>query len=155
MNESCERFRANPAGDPEHFEQCESCQRALDALDRELAEAARIPTRPVAIALPLAPWEGASDRPWPLVAAFSLGVLALAAMLFMASGVSPLAGFLSAIQGSVFPRVGLLDAGVIFSKVLEQAPARVHAAVGVAFIAANFVLYRLLRRPARGYDATR
>lgn len=159
-NETCERFLANPADDPDHLERCESCQRAMESLedlDQQLADAARIDARPVRsrLTLPLAPWEGAMHKPWTLVGAIAVAVIGIAVMLFSAAGVSPIAGFLSALQGSIDPRLGLLNAGVSFSKVLARAPMQFHAAVAVSFVAVNFILYRLLRRPTRGLDATR
>jgi hypothetical protein len=79
-----------------HLESCTLC-RALDSDD----EPVQIEHRPLNVdALPLATWEGASHRTWPLVAAGLVSILVLAVALFLAAGTPPLRGIAHAVTSS-------------------------------------------------------
>ncbi|HEX3584218.1 MAG TPA: hypothetical protein VH087_20810 [Thermoanaerobaculia bacterium] len=129
----CERYIEDPEANASHLETCEDC-RALFGADA----AVRTPKIDVQ-ALPLAPWEGAQHRSWPLVGAAAVAIFALAAALFTASGASPADTLLANI-----PTLSRLQALVV---VMRQAPIMV---VGVLFVVVNTLLIALLRRSPRG-----
>ena len=129
----CERYIEDPEANASHLETCEEC-RALFG-----AEAAVRAPRIDVNALPLASWEGAQHRSWPLVTAAALAIFAIAAALFAASGVSPS----DALAANV-PTLSRLQALV---GLMRQAPAMI---VGVLFVLVNTLLIALLRRSPKG-----
>src|ERR1043166_4387386 len=122
----CERYIEDPEANASHLETCDECRALFGA-------AANVPAPKIDVeALPLAPWEGAQHRSWPLVAGAALAIFAIAAALFAASGASP-ADTLSAN----LPTLSRLQSLVL---IMRQAPVMV---VGVLFIVVNTVLIAL------------
>src|SRR5689334_2731121 len=85
MKDACQRYLEDPEANAGHLTECEDCRALFDTLGLAVDE------RPLSVgALPLAPWEGASHRSWPLVAG-GVAVIAIAVLLCIALGVSPVA----------------------------------------------------------------
>jgi hypothetical protein len=134
MNEPCQRFAEDPEANAAHLRECERCR----ALYGEL------PTHSVKIeALPLAPWEGATYRSWPLVIGVALAVLALALALCAAAGITPLVAMMIAAQTQIS------RAGQVYEKLRTFGP----LVYGILFLIVNSILILLLRRAPRGIDA--
>lgn len=145
MKTECEEYVAEPEAHERHLETCETC-RALFGGSWVEARGVRLE------ALPLAPWEGAAHRAWPLVFAGAALVLAAAAALFAASGISPLRGLAAAI-GSAIPSLDVIQALVWrMGGALQHVPAGWQIAIGVSFVAINALLVALLRRAPKGID---
>ena len=146
-SESCERYLADPETHAAHLEKCAECAALFGPQDLPYEH------KPVDVeSLPLAPWEGASHRPWALVGGGALALLVIAAALFFAAGVAPMSGIAGAI-GSGLPPVEI--AKVLLSHVgtaAQHAPAGWQIAVGVLFVIVNTVLFYLLRRAPKGID---
>ncbi len=144
MKESCRRYLEDPERQATHLAECEDCRALFDTLG------IAIDNRPLAAGtLPLAPWEGAAHRPWPLVAGGALLVLVVAAAVCLWAGVPPLRvmqSSLSAINGARLTINTAADA-------LRQASTVWQIAFGFLFIAVNTALVLLLRRAPRGIDA--
>jgi hypothetical protein len=139
MNEDCQRYAEDPEGNAAHLAECVKCREMYASLD------APIESQPVRIeALPIAAWEGAGYRSWPLVIGGALALAAVALGLCAAAGISPLAALRA---GANFDWRGLLQ-------MADQA-VRPLGPIGFSalFIAVNTVLFLLLRRPPRGIDA--
>ena len=140
---TCEDYLQDPEANAAHLESCLSCRAIAEELSAE------IDAQPRAIALdalPLAPWEGAQHRTWPLVAAGAVSVLILAVILFFAAGISSVRGVAQAILSAVPPVEGLV-----------QLARHTGAAIGgptvaVLFVVINTILFLLLRRSPRGID---
>src|SRR6185436_15171885 len=79
--DACERYLADPEANESHLAECEECAALFGASDIEFE---RIDTT----ALPLAPWEGAAHKSWPLVIGGALTVLCVAAAMFTVAGVA-------------------------------------------------------------------
>jgi hypothetical protein len=139
MNEACQRYAEDPERNAAHLADCRACREIYAALDAPLE------SQPVRVdALPLAAWEGAAYRSWPLVIGGALALAAVALGLCAAAGISPLA----AIQaGARFDWRGLLQLASLAVKPLGP------IGFSALFIAVNTVLFLLLRRPPRGIDA--
>jgi hypothetical protein len=136
MNEACQRYAEDPEGNGRHLAECAKCRAIYSG----------ITTKPVNVeALPLAPWEGAAYRAWPLVIGGTLTVLAIGLALCAAAGLSPIAA-LSAGMRSDAARAAI---ALIDQKLRPLGPF-VFAAL---FIAVNSLLVLLLRRAPRGIDA--
>ena len=134
MNESCQRFAEDPEANAAHLRECEKCR----ALYGEL------PTHSVNVgALPLAPWDGATYRSWPLVIGVALAVLALALALCAAAGITPLVAMMIAAQTQIS------RAGQVYEKLRTFGP----LVYGILFLIVNSILILLLRRAPRGIDA--
>lgn len=146
---TCDDYLRDPEGAAAHLETCAECAAIAARLDAE------VPHRARAIdpdALPLAGWESASQRTWPLVAAGALAVLVLAVVLFIAAGTSPLRGIARAF-GSAVPSLDLMvNLSELAGGALHNAPAIWHIVIGVSFVVINTVLVLLLRRAPRGVD---
>ena len=131
----CERYIEDPEANASHLETCEEC-RALFGAD------ASVPVPKIDVnALPLASWEGAQHRSWPVAIVAAVALFALAAGLFGASGASPA----DTLAANV-PTLSRLQALVL---VMRQAPIMI---VGVLFVVVNMVLIALLRRAPKGID---
>jgi len=129
----CERYIEDPEANASHLETCEEC-RALFGAD------ASVPVPKIDVnALPLASWEGAQHRPWPLVTGAALAIFAIAAALFAASGASP--------ADTLAANVPTLDRLHALVLLMRQAPIMV---VGVLFVVVNTLLIALLRRAPKG-----
>jgi hypothetical protein len=144
MKDACQRYLEDPEAHAEHLAGCEDCRALFDSLG------IAIDTPAVKVdALPLAPWEGASHRPWPLVAGGALLVLVVAAAVCAWAGVPPLRVVQSSITALTGARVTIGNAATA----LRQASLVWQVAFGLFFVAVNTVLVLLLRRSPRGIDA--
>jgi hypothetical protein len=134
MNDACQRYAEDPESNAAHLRECESCAALYGEVE----------TRRVNVeALPLAPWEGASYRAWPLVIIGALLVLAIALTLCAAAGMSPFTAIAMSMQ-SDSERVMM-----IYQKLRPIGP----LVFVVAFVLVNSILALLLRRAPRGIDA--
>jgi hypothetical protein len=107
---------------------------------------ARVDSPPVRVdALPLAPWEGADHRSWPLVVVGALTVTAIAAALFAAASTSPIDLLVQSFRGSVAIVRSMVGVG---GGLLENAPILVLG----SFVIVNAILFALLRRAPKGID---
>jgi hypothetical protein len=134
--DDCQRYIEDPEAHAAHLETCEECRALFGAGD------VAIEPRPISVeALPLAPWEGAQHRAWPLVVGIALAVLAIAIGTLSVAG----APAYTALRASV-PSIDRMQALLI---VMRQTPMTV---VGVLFIVVNSLLFMLLRRAPKGID---
>ena len=146
---TCEDYLQDPETHAAHLAACELCRAIADDLDAEIE--AR--PRPLSVeALPLASWEGASYRTWPLVAAGVAAVLILCTVLFLAAGTSPLRGIASAFTSGVTSFEAVSNFFRLFGRGLHGAPPAVHITVAVLFVIINTILFLLLRRAPKGLD---
>jgi hypothetical protein len=140
----CQRYLEEPEANQAHLATCNECRAVAQQLDARVlrAEAVRID------ALPLAPWEGASHRPWPLIIGGALAIVAIAAALFSIADVSPVAVMLEEV-----PSLDLLMSIVRFAGgSIQNAPAMWQIGIVISFVAINIVLIVLLRRAPKGLD---
>src|SRR6266852_6186796 len=101
MNEACQRYAEDPEGNAAHLSECRACREMYALLEEP------VDSQPVRVeALPLAAWEGARYRSWPLVIGGALAVAAIALGLCAAAGISPLAALEA---GARFDWRGLLQ----------------------------------------------
>jgi hypothetical protein len=146
---TCEDYLEDPEANAAHLESCEMCRAIAEDLDDEV----EVKARPWDVdSLPLAGWEGASHRTWPLVAAGIVSVLILAVVLFVAAGTSPVRGMTNALTSGMTSFEALSNFFKLFGRGLRAAPAGVHVTVGVLFVTINAILFLLLRRAPRGID---
>ena len=142
--ELCQRYLEDPEAHEAHLSECAECREVFEQLDAKVShQSVRVD------ALPLAPWEGAGFRSWPLVAGVALTVVAVAAAIFAAAGASP-----ASVLGDAF-RAAFPSMDVVFS-FLQLARGVVQTAplvVIVLFVAVNAILVALLRRAPKGLDA--
>lgn len=141
-SEDCRRYHEDPEANAAHLATCAECR----AVDEQLR--APVNNRKLRIeTLPLAPWEGASFRSWPLVAGGALAVIAIAAAFFAAAGASPLL-VLEALRNAV-PSGQIVQSFVqLGSGIVRHAP----VAILLAFLVVNAILFALLRRAPKGID---
>ncbi|MFL6246399.1 MAG: hypothetical protein ACJ74H_10275 [Thermoanaerobaculia bacterium] len=147
---TCEDYFEDPEKNAAHLEMCTMC-RALD----ENVGTLDIQPRPLPLsldALPLATWEGAAHRTWPLVAAGAMSVLVLAIALFLAAGTPPLRGIARAVTSGVTSFEAATKFFQLFGSGLHSAPALVHVTIAILFVFINTLLFLLLRRAPRGID---
>jgi len=147
-DERCQRYLEDPEANAAHLRECEAC-RLLAATLEERAAGGPGPAVVDVEALPLAQWEGAAHRSWPLVLALAMGVLALALVLCFVAGTS--------ITNAVTSSVGSLSMLKALVRMTGDAAPHVPASwqllVLVLFLVVNALLIVLLRRPPRGIDA--
>lgn len=146
-NESCQRYLEDPDANASHLETCEAC--------RALFAPADVPAQPVVLpmdTMPMAAWEGARHRSWPLAIAAGAVVMFSAALLFMIAGVAPLAGVARAFVAAVPSADLILSASRLIGTGVQHAPLSWQVAIGVGFVAVNTVFFLLLRRAPRGID---
>lgn len=149
---TCEDYFENPELNAAHLERCAECRTLHDAIEGDIDDDV-IEPRPISVeALPLAAWEGASHRTWPLVAAGALSVLSLAIVLFLAAGTPPLRGIAQAVTSNVTGFEAASKFISYFGSGIHSAPAHMHVIVGVLFVVINSLLYLLLRRAPKGID---
>lgn len=141
-SESCQRYLEDPEANASHPDTCAEC-----AFFAEIG--ADVAGRPVVIqSLPLAPWEGARHRSWPLVLGIALAVLAIAAAVFAAAGTTP-----AQVLRRVFPNLDLIMSMVrLLGDGVQHAPAGLQIAIGISFLVVNTVFFLLLRRAPKGID---
>ena len=151
----CDDFLENPESCPEHANECVECRALahdLEALDEKLGDLVVEPVRPVSIdALPLAPWEGAKQRPWGLVVAVALSLGGLAALLLMLSGPSAFAAATG--SAAAFMPARMVTVGQSVSNFVREASLVTQVGIFISFVIVNAVFFTMLRRSPRGYDA--
>lgn len=136
---TCEEYLQDPEANAAHLAACAECR----ALEEDLALPADVPHRPLRVdALPLAAWEGASHRTWPLVGAGVVAALTLAVVLSAYAGISPLTVVTSSMPS--------LQAVLTFLQLTGRAIGG--PVVAVLFVAINTILFLLLRRAPKGVD---
>ena len=140
---TCDDYLQEPEANAAHVASCAACRAIAEELS---ADTGAQPPSIALDALPLAPWEGASHRTWPLVAAGLFAVLILAVVLFVAAGITSPAGAAQVIVSEVPPMQGLLQ---LFRHTGSALGAPV---VAVLFLVINTVLFLLLRRSPKGMD---
>ncbi len=139
MNEDCQRYAQDPESNAAHLRDCIACRQIYALLD------ARVDSRPVGVdAIPMAAWEGAGYRSWPLVIGGSLALLTIAFVLCTAAGISLLAAMTA---GARFDWRGAL--AIADNAVRPLGP----FGFGAIFVVVNTALVLLLRRAPRGIDA--
>ncbi|MEO8034335.1 MAG: hypothetical protein ABI837_07865 [Acidobacteriota bacterium] len=145
-NDGCERYLEDPDGNSPHLEECVECRMLFSALDA--------PPRYDTItlnALPMAPWEEASHRPWSLIVGGALAIASAILALSAAVGVSPVGWILTAV---IFPSpAGVFEAVRKVGVALVHAPGNFQMKLIAAFLVVNVLLIALLRRAPRGVDA--
>lgn len=146
---TCDEYLEDPEQHEAHLQTCVACQELTAELDATL----EVTPRTLSIdALPLAPWEGATHRTWPLVAAGFAAIAILAVALFLAAGTPPLRGIAGAFASSVTSFEAASKFFRLFGTGLHSAPALVHVTIGLLFVAINSLLFILLRRAPKGID---
>jgi hypothetical protein len=146
---TCDDYLREPERNVSHLATCSICS----AMNDELGERVAVQPRPLNLdALPLAAWEGASHRTWPLVAAGAASILILAVVLFIGAGMPPLEGLTTAVTSGVTSVEAVAKFFHLLGSGLHSAPAGVHVTVAVLFILINAILLLLLRRAPKGMD---
>lgn len=146
---TCEDYFEDPEKNAAHLETCELCRSMEEELDAPL----EVQPRAIDVSeLPLATWEGAAHRTWPLVAAGVASVLILAVVLFLAAGTPPIRGIAGAVASSLTSFEAASKFFQLFGSGLHSAPTLVHVTIGVLFVLINTILFLLLRRAPRGID---
>ena len=136
---TCEEYLQDPDANAAHLESCAECR----AFEEDLALPVEILHRPLSVeALPLAAWERASHRTWPLVGAGAAAALALAIVLSAYAGISPVMVLTSSMPS--------LEALLTFLQLTGRAIGG--PLVAVLFLVINTILFFLLRRAPKGVD---
>jgi predicted anti-sigma-YlaC factor YlaD len=144
MNDRCRRFLEDPEANTAHLAECAECRALFDQLNTPVADASvDVP------ALPLAPWEGASHRSWPLVLTGAVAILVIAIALCQSVGLSPFQAARLAINSIIATRWSILNAAVT----IRNASVFWQVGFGALFLLVNTALVLLLRRAPRGFDA--
>lgn len=146
-DERCQQYLEDPEANVAHLEECEAC-RALEASLETGAEGS-LPSVLDVDQLPVAPWEGASHRPWGLILSLASGVFVLAFVLCFAAGTS----MTRAVTSSAGTFDMLRDLIRLTGDAAPHAPKIWQLGVLILFFAVNGLLVLLLRRPTRGIDA--
>jgi hypothetical protein len=145
-DQACENYLEDPEANAAHLRTCAKCNAEAIAL----AEQADVAPPSIDLdALPLAPWEGASHRAWPLVLGTAAVVAIVALALLDAAGMSPLHVAEGSLTSMEVLRTQLNRAATS----LRSASLGAQVAFGVAFLIVNGLLIALLRRAPRGIDA--
>lgn len=145
-DEACQRYLEDPEANAAHLQMCAKCR----AMSVALAAKADTEPQPIVVdALPLAPWEGAAHRPWPLVLGGAAVVVVIALGLCVAAGMSPLYVAESSLASMEAIRGQLRNA----AESVRAASLGWQVVFGVAFVVFNGLLVVLLRRAPRGIDA--
>lgn len=146
---TCDDYLEDPEANAAHAESCAACRAITDELSDEVVAA----PRPIALdALPMASWEGASHRTWPLVAAGVASMMILAVVLFLAAGISPLNGIARAVTSAVPSLDLMVNLSHLAGGALHKAPMAWHVAIALSFLTINTILFLLLRRSPKGID---
>lgn len=138
---TCDEYLQDPEEHAAHLESCAICR----SIEEELGGGLDFPieSRPIDVeSLPMASWEGASHRTWPLVTAGLVAMITLAIVLSAAAGVSPIAAVTSSL-----PSVQALLTFLQLTGHAMGAPL-----VGLLFVGINTILFFLLRRAPKGVD---
>jgi len=152
MNESCERYLENPEANASHVDECAGCRAVGRALSPSRVGGSEDPPYVAVEALPLAPWEGASHRAWPLVAVGAAIVLGIAALLFLMAWIPPLRGFGNAVVAAVPPLDIVSTIARAAGAAVQQVPASWQIATVIAFLVINTIFVMLLRRAPKGVE---
>lgn len=147
-DERCLQYLEDPEANAAHLEECEAC-RALESSLVASPEAGSSPAALDADQLPVAPWEGAANRPWGLILSLASGIFVLAFVLCFAAGTS----MTKAVTSSAGTFDMLRDLVRLTGDAAPHAPKVWQLGVLVLFFAVNGLLVLLLRRPTRGIDA--
>jgi hypothetical protein len=143
-SDDCQRYLEDPEANAGHLAECAEC--------RTLFGESELPFEPKPLALdalPLAPWEGASHRAWPLVfAAIAISVL-IAAALCMVAGISPM----QIMQRGVSSMAGMRTFVTGAAEGVRNASRAAQVGFGIAVFGVNALLVVLLRKAPRGIDA--
>ena len=145
-SDACQQFLEDPEANAAHLQTCAEC-RAVNA-----GLTGGIDVEPPSIdidALPLAPWEGSSHRPWPLVLGGAAIVVGIALALLDAAGLSPM----HVAEGSLASMDSIRSLLNRAATSLRSASLGAQIAFGIAFLIVNGLLIVLLRRAPRGIDA--
>ena len=139
MKDACQLYAEDPEANAGHLRECAKCREIYGQLD------APIDSQPVRVdVLPLAPWEGAGYRSWPLVIGGALALLAIALGLCALAGIS-------------LPAAIRAGAQLNWRALLDMAGGAVRPlgpiGFAVLFVVVNTLLVVLLRRAPRGIDA--
>jgi hypothetical protein len=150
---TCDDYLKDPEANAAHLATCASCRALDEGVFDDLDQPIEIVSRPIRVeSLPLASWEGASYRTWPLVAAGATAVLVLAIVLFVAAGTSPVRGITRAVTSGVTSFEAAASFFQLLGSGLHNAPPAVHVTVAVLFVVINTLLFLLLRRAPKGID---
>jgi hypothetical protein len=142
-SERCRLYLEDPEAHAAHLQECAECR----ALFEEMSE--RVGHRPVTVdALPLAPWEGASHRSWPLVVGGALTVFAITGALFAAAGPSAIQAVRSSLPSlDIVMSIFRLAGGAV-----QNAPTTWQIGIAISFVIVNAIFLALLRRAPKGID---
>jgi anti-sigma factor RsiW len=152
MNSDCQKYLEDPEAHAAHLAGCERCRAVFEQLDAPIAEGRGIPSVRID-SLPLAPWEGATHKSWPLVIGAILGVVAIAAGLFAIAGLSPITALTESVRANI-PSVDLLGSMMRLAPgAIQNAPAGLQIAIAISFVVINALLFLRLRRAPKGIDA--
>jgi predicted anti-sigma-YlaC factor YlaD len=157
---ACDEFLDDPTAHEEHLRSCQSCRDLvleLDKIDRALLVGSIVEPslHPLtAKTLPLAPWEGARYRSWPLIFFVLSALLGAAILLYVSAGVSPTSGFRNVVTGDLLPVDTLIGALRHVGSGLQRAPVSFHLLVAGSFVLVNILFYFLLRRAPKGVDVS-
>ena len=136
---TCEEYLQDPEANAAHLESCALCR----SIEEDLGDEIDIQPRPLNLdALPMATWEGASHRTWPLVLAGLVASLTLAIVLSAAAGISQV--------DVVSTSLPSLQALLTFLQLTGRSIGG--PLVAVLFVAINTILFLLLRRSPKGAD---
>lgn len=139
-DDACQRYAEDPEAHAGHLAVCAKC-RELDA-----GLSTPVVSRALALqALPVAPWEGASYRAWPLVISGALAVLVIAVALCYAAGISLLQAVTSGARVDSAQKV----INIVDQQLRPFGP----FVFGALFLIVNTIFVLLLRRAPRGIDA--
>jgi len=144
MNDRCRRFLEDPEANSAHLAECAECRTLFDQLNTPVADAAVD-----VMTMPLAPWEGASYRAWPLVLTGAVTILVIALALCAAVGISPLRALTIGLNSGAAARAAILAA----ADAVRSASMLWQVGFGALFVLVNTALVLLLRRAPRGIDA--
>lgn len=145
-SDACRQYLEDPELHAGHLAECSECRALFSDLD------SAPPHQPLGVGeLPLAPWEGAGYRAWPLVIGGALTVIVIAAGLFSAGGTSP-AGMLRAVSAGMPSLDVVFSAFRLIAGALQNAPRTWQIGIGLSFIVVNGLFFALLRRTPRGLD---
>ncbi|HEY3056573.1 MAG TPA: hypothetical protein VGK31_11650 [Thermoanaerobaculia bacterium] len=141
--EFCQRYLEDPEANAAHLAECEKCRALADSLQSSVLVQRSSDVRE----LPLAAWEGAGHRSWPLVAAGLIVVALIAAFLFMETDSSPWRALANLPSADV-----LISTLRHMGSAAQNAPASWQLVVGILFVIVNAIFIALLRRAPRGID---
>jgi hypothetical protein len=141
--DSCQKYLEDPEANASHLAECAECRTLAESLQASgLGPRASVDLRK----LPLAAWEGASYRSWPLVAAGAIAVAVIATLLFAATGTTPL----QLLRGKL--PSGDVVSSLLRLRFVQNAPLSWQIFIAIAFVAVNAIFIALLRRAPRGID---